>query len=131
MHLRVYPGTSSTEYWEPFLEPDVEPLYHHWEEGGDLIFDDTCVHQVRNHTDKRRVILFLDVVRHDLSWWRQLINYLVMIFVAPRLEDVKTAVIVSNDYVKAPKEKRNDGDVQDTWDLMSELEEKNVRRRKR
>jgi len=123
MHLRVYPGTSSTLFWQPDEEPDVEPMYHHWEEGKDLIFDDTCVHQVRNYTNKRRVILFLDVVRHDLSWWRQMINYLVMVFVAPRLDDVKIAVDVSNQYVNEPKQEPKDvDDVQETFRLLQEIQ---------
>lgn len=34
-----------------------------WQEGGCLIFDDTYEHEVRNDTDQRRVVLFLDFDR--------------------------------------------------------------------
>ena len=35
----------------------------HWEEGKCVIFDDTYEHEIRNDTDGRRVVLFMDIVR--------------------------------------------------------------------
>lgn len=35
----------------------------HWEEGKSLLFDDTYLHEAWNHTDRPRVVLFMDVVR--------------------------------------------------------------------
>ena len=35
----------------------------HWEEGKSIVFDDTWNHQVWNHTDGYRVVLFVDFVR--------------------------------------------------------------------
>ena len=37
--------------------------YATWEGGESLMFDDTHPHEVWNETDRRRVVLFLDVVR--------------------------------------------------------------------
>ena len=37
--------------------------YATWEEGESLMFDDTHPHEVWNETDRRRVVLFMDVVR--------------------------------------------------------------------
>jgi ornithine lipid ester-linked acyl 2-hydroxylase len=34
-----------------------------WDEGGDILFDDTLVHSVENNTTEPRVVLFLDVHR--------------------------------------------------------------------
>jgi beta-hydroxylase len=35
----------------------------HWQEGKSLVFDDAYEHEVFNHTDGRRVVLFMDIVR--------------------------------------------------------------------
>ena len=48
----------------------VEQTYS-WRDGEDVMFDDTFIHEVRNETDRRRVILFLDVERpqtRTLGW---------------------------------------------------------------
>ena len=34
-----------------------------WEEGKDILFDDTLIHHVENNTDEFRVVLFLDIPR--------------------------------------------------------------------
>ena len=36
---------------------------YHWKVGECLVFDDTYEHEVRNDTDERRVVLFLDFDR--------------------------------------------------------------------
>lgn len=62
-------------------EPDkcgieVGNSIQHWEEGKSLLFDDTHLHWVWNHSDKKRVILFVDVVRPlpvPYSWINQLV----------------------------------------------------------
>ncbi len=48
-----------------------------WEEGKSLLFDDTHLHWVWNNSDKRRVILFVDVVR-PLPFPYNLINKLAI-----------------------------------------------------
>lgn len=41
------------------------PVEVSWEDGADLLFDDTFVHRVENRAAARRVVLFVDVPRHD------------------------------------------------------------------
>jgi len=41
----------------------IDDQIRHWEEGKCLVFDDTYEHEVRNDTDERRVVLFLDFDR--------------------------------------------------------------------
>ncbi len=48
----------------------------HWQEGKSLIFDDTVPHEVWNHTDGYRVVLFLDVAR-PLRFPFSLLNWIV------------------------------------------------------
>lgn len=50
------------DYENCFLE--VNDKKYCWQEGCDVIFDDTLQHSVHNNTDEHRVILFLDVKRH-------------------------------------------------------------------
>ena len=52
----------------PEAEPDqlairVKDQICHWEEGKVLIFDDAYEHEAWNHTDKTRVVLFVDFVK--------------------------------------------------------------------
>ena len=35
----------------------------HWEEGKSIMFDDTFPHKVYNHTDDRRIVLYMDIKR--------------------------------------------------------------------
>lgn len=49
------------QYWNCSLY--VNKHVYHWQEGQDLIFDDTFPHLVHNNTDQYRVILFLDIQR--------------------------------------------------------------------
>jgi beta-hydroxylase len=45
-----------------------------WHEGEALVFDDTYPHRVWNHTDERRVIILLDLVR-PMPWsWLERLN---------------------------------------------------------
>lgn len=46
-----------------------------WKEGEGVLFDDTYWHEVRNNTNQRRVVLFLDVLRDDsLPRWLRPLN---------------------------------------------------------
>ncbi|WP_244641855.1 aspartyl/asparaginyl beta-hydroxylase domain-containing protein [Chelatococcus reniformis] len=49
----------------------------HWEEGQALIFDDAYEHEAWNHTDKTRVVLFVDFVK-PLRFPANLINWLLL-----------------------------------------------------
>jgi aspartyl/asparaginyl beta-hydroxylase (cupin superfamily) len=47
---------------------------YYWEEGEDVLFDDTYRHAVWNNTEETRVVLFCDVLRTDLPPWLQRMN---------------------------------------------------------
>jgi ornithine lipid ester-linked acyl 2-hydroxylase len=49
----------------------------HWEEGKVLIFDDSFEHEAWNHSDKTRVVLFLDFMK-PLRFPANVINWLLM-----------------------------------------------------
>jgi ornithine lipid ester-linked acyl 2-hydroxylase len=49
----------------------------HWEEGRALIFDDAYEHEAWNHSDKPRVVLFVDFVK-PLRFPANLVNWLVL-----------------------------------------------------
>ena len=49
----------------------------HWEEGTALIFDDAYEHEAWNHTDKTRVVLFVDFVK-PLRFPASLVNWLLL-----------------------------------------------------
>lgn len=46
---------------ECFIEVGGER--HYWKEGEQILFDDTYRHEVWNNSEKRRVVLFLDILR--------------------------------------------------------------------
>ena len=41
----------------------VNDKNHYWQEGLDVMFDDTYTHSAENNTDKTRIVLFLDIKR--------------------------------------------------------------------
>ena len=49
----------------------------HWQEGKVLIFDDAYEHEAWNHTDKTRVVLFVDFVK-PLRFPANFVNWLLM-----------------------------------------------------
>jgi beta-hydroxylase len=49
----------------------------HWHEGKVLIFDDAYEHEAWNHTDKTRVVLFVDFVK-PLGLPANFVNWLLM-----------------------------------------------------
>jgi beta-hydroxylase len=49
----------------------------HWEEGKVLIFDDAYEHEAWNHTDKTRVVLFVDFVK-PLKYPARFVNWALM-----------------------------------------------------
>ncbi len=44
---------------------------YEWKEGEGVLFDDMYLHSVKNPTDKKRVVLFIDVMRKNLSSFSQ------------------------------------------------------------
>jgi aspartyl/asparaginyl beta-hydroxylase (cupin superfamily) len=68
----------------------VEHETRHWAEGKSMIFDDTYEHEAWNHTDKTRVVLFVDFVR-PLRQPAKLVNFLVLWAIAysPFIGDAK------------------------------------------
>lgn len=58
-----------------------EPRFAHiWEEGESLIFDDTFTHAAWNHSDQRRVVLFVDFLR-PLPFPLNLINRAIVRYI--------------------------------------------------
>jgi len=49
----------------------------HWQEGKVLIFDDAYEHEAWNHTEKTRVVLFVDFVK-PLRFPARFVNWLLM-----------------------------------------------------
>src|SRR5262249_51442386 len=49
----------------------------HWHEGEVLIFDDSYEHEAWNHTDKTRVVLFVDFMK-PLNFPANLVNWLLL-----------------------------------------------------
>ena len=41
----------------------IDSIPYSWRDGEDILFDDTFIHEVKNDTDKTRIILFCDVKR--------------------------------------------------------------------
>ena len=65
---------------QPGCEITVDGNTHRWKEGEIVSFDDTYEHSVKNNTNERRVVLFLDVERKmKMSW----LNKYVIKYVAP------------------------------------------------
>jgi beta-hydroxylase len=55
----------------------VEDKICHWDEGKVLIFDDAYEHEAWNHSDKTRVVLFVDFVK-PLKFPASFVNWLLM-----------------------------------------------------
>ncbi|MFC0217798.1 aspartyl/asparaginyl beta-hydroxylase domain-containing protein [Pseudochelatococcus lubricantis] len=55
----------------------VDDQVLHWEEGKALVFDDAYKHEAWNHTDRTRVVLFVDFVK-PLRFPASLINWLLL-----------------------------------------------------
>ncbi|HWX50838.1 MAG TPA: aspartyl/asparaginyl beta-hydroxylase domain-containing protein [Roseomonas sp.] len=55
----------------------VEHTLCHWEEGKALVFDDAYEHEAWNHTDKTRVVLFVDFVK-PLRFPARLVNWMLL-----------------------------------------------------
>ena len=74
-YLRYHLGVEVPEATEsgrpPFLVCGGET--YTWKEGEGVVFDDTYVHSVKNPSNRRRVVLYLDVKRtSDVSWVQSL-----------------------------------------------------------
>ncbi|WP_342238302.1 aspartyl/asparaginyl beta-hydroxylase domain-containing protein [Inquilinus sp. OTU3971] len=55
----------------------VDKQICHWEEGKALVFDDAYEHEAWNHTEKTRVVLFIDFVK-PLRFPARLVNWLLL-----------------------------------------------------
>ena len=61
MCLRYHMGIDTPN--DPNCYIKIGNTKYSWEDGKDVMFDDTFLHEVVNNTDKIRIILFLDVER--------------------------------------------------------------------
>lgn len=74
--LRLHLGLIVPEPREKTAIRVADQTYH-WEEGKAVIFDDSFNHEAWNHTDKVRVVLFVDFVR-PLRFPANLVNWTLM-----------------------------------------------------
>ena len=81
--------------------PDDDPLRPYiicggekytWKTGEGILFDDMYKHQVINKSNKRRIVLFLDIIRNDIPVFIQKINKFVL--------NIVNNNILYNSYIK-------------------------------
>ena len=75
--LRLHLGLIVPEAKDDQLAIRVDKQVCHWQEGKALIFDDAYEHEAWNHTDKTRVVLFVDFVK-PLRFPARLVNWLLL-----------------------------------------------------
>ena len=75
--LRLHLGMIVPEAAPGELAIRVKDQICHWEEGKVLIFDDAYEHEAWNHTDKTRVVLFVDFVK-PTRFPAKLVNWMLM-----------------------------------------------------
>lgn len=75
--LRLHLGLIVPEATPDELAIRVEDQTCQWEEGKVLIFDDAFEHEAWNHTDRTRVVLFVDFVK-PLRFPARLLNWLLL-----------------------------------------------------
>jgi beta-hydroxylase len=105
LYLSVWPNTSSHVFWSPEDVPAGDPTIVTWTAGDDFIFDDTCVHEVHNSTRFRRIILFMDVERFDLSLFSKIVHKIFM-SAARFLPTVQYAGKVQDKYLEECRDKQ-------------------------
>ncbi|WP_245515283.1 aspartyl/asparaginyl beta-hydroxylase domain-containing protein [Rhizobium deserti] len=75
--LRLHLGLIVPENSGDNLAIRIKDQVCHWQEGKVLIFDDAYEHEAWNHTDKTRVVLFVDFVK-PLKFPARLVNWMLM-----------------------------------------------------
>lgn len=75
--LRLHLGLIVPPHAPQELAIRVADRICHWEEGKALVFDDAYEHEAWNHTDKTRVVLFVDFVK-PLRFPANVVNWLLM-----------------------------------------------------
>lgn len=70
--LRYHLGIDVPTDGECFIS--VNGQTYDWKNGEGVLFDETYKHFATNQTSKPRVILFLDVKRPNLSWFKSMVN---------------------------------------------------------
>jgi len=124
-HLTIWPCRPTGIYWDS-LAPNCTPLRLEWKsnhhnhhedeenDGGssspppqEMYFDDTFYHSASNpNPDQERIILWLDLKRHDYKGWRQsLLSHLIFLIVKwfPP-QEIRTNVETTNRLCRPPKQ---------------------------
>ena len=103
MHRDPYAG--SLRYHLGLITPNseacnivVDGQKYAWQDGEDVMFDETYIHYAENKTDKDRLILFCDVERPVKTWfgkgWNKFFGWFIMAAAAsPNMGDDKTGNI--------------------------------------
>ena len=75
------PFAGSLRYHLGLVTPNSEKCWisidgqmYHWEDGKDIVFDETYIHRAHNESDLARIILFCDVERPLRSSWARSLN---------------------------------------------------------
>lgn len=74
-YLRYHLGIEVPKEDPPQIIINKQP--HVWEEGNAVLFDDSWPHEVVNHSQERRVVLIIDILR-PMPWLPNLINQMVI-----------------------------------------------------
>jgi beta-hydroxylase len=61
----------------------IDGNMYQWVNGGDILFDDTYYHEVKNLSDKNRIILFIDVEKKMSNKIAQFINSMFINILGP------------------------------------------------
>lgn len=70
-HIYIY--NNSFKFYEDIKNVTLILILtiYYWKEGNGVVFDDMYLHYVRNPTNKRRIVLFLDIKRNNLNGMSQ------------------------------------------------------------
>lgn len=72
------------------------PRIHRYVEGEDILFDDSVWHFIDNESSNRRVAIWVDVVRTDLTIWQRIILRLFMFLASHANDEVSDTVRIVN-----------------------------------
>jgi hypothetical protein len=83
LHQGYYKGVTRMLFPVVVPEPKkthicINGMEYHWAEGKTLLFDDMFVHEVHNGSDKRRIMIYMDVARPSKNGVYNNINKLIL-----------------------------------------------------
>jgi aspartyl/asparaginyl beta-hydroxylase (cupin superfamily) len=88
--------------------PDGECYLHvsgqryYWQNGHDVLFDESNVHGAVNNSDKPRMVLLIDIERPYCSIWRTISNKIIVYFMSLLPSTTNATVLVEEDEARKP-----------------------------